>query len=332
MGHHHVSPDRLCGKTLDMDTPPYFIAAFYRFASLPEYVDMQAPLKSLCADNGVMGTLLLASEGVNGTIAGPQPGVMKVLDWLASELKAGALSFKSAWSRDAPFRQMKVRLKKEIVTMGIDGVDPNKHVGQYVDPNAWNTLIRDPAVTLIDTRNTYESDLGTFEGAQLPLTDSFTEFPEWAERNLTDKEAKIAMFCTGGIRCEKATSLLVEAGYTQVFHLEGGILKYLEETPEHESLWRGECFVFDGRVTVDHNLDPGSYILCPACGRGVSQADVLSPLYQKGVSCPACFHETSPSQKARFAERQRQIDLAAARGEEHVKGRIMPKRRRGEDG
>lgn len=297
----------------------YLVAALYKFVRLPEYASLQAPLTEICISNAVKGTLLLAAEGINGTIAGPEAGVRNVLAYLRGHSEFADLIHKESWADEEPFLRAKVRLKKEIVTMGVDGIDPNKIVGTYVKPEDWNALISDPDTVVVDTRNDYEVAIGTFKGAVDPKTKSFREFPAWAAENKdTLKKPKVAMFCTGGIRCEKSTAFMKEQGYDEVYHLEGGILKYLEEVPEDQSLWEGDCFVFDERVSVRHGLEPGDYDMCRACRRPISEEEKELPEFVEGVSCPYCHEETTPEQKERFAERQKQIMLAKNRGEKHI--------------
>ena len=301
-------------------TERFLVAALYQFVRLDDYQARREPLLEVCRNNDVMGTLLLAREGINGTIAGPDEGVRAVLSWLRSDPKLAGLEHKESWAEGGnPFYRMKVRLKKEIVTMGVAGIDPNDVVGTYVEPEDWNDLISDPDVVLIDTRNDYEVDIGTFKGAVNPKTVTFREFPQWVrEQERLHNKPKIAMFCTGGIRCEKASSFMKQEGFDEVYHLKGGILKYLETVPEAESLWEGECFVFDNRVSVGHGLKPGPYDLCHACRHPISDEDKRSEHYVNGVSCPHCFGKMSAEQKQRFAERQRQVDLAKQRGEGHI--------------
>ena len=297
----------------------YLVAALYKFVRLPEYEALQAPIAEICNENNVKGTLLLAAEGINGTIAGPEDGLRRVLDYLRAIPAFEGLVHKESWAEKEPFLRMKVRLKKEIVTMGVEGIDPNKVVGTYVKPADWNALISDPDTILVDTRNDYEVAIGTFKGAVDPKTKSFREFPAWTEENKDlFRKPKIAMFCTGGIRCEKSTAFMKEQGYDEVYHLEGGILKYLEEIPEEESMWEGDCFVFDERVSVRHGLEEGDYHMCRACRRPVSEEEMAMPEYVEGVSCPYCHEETTEEQKERFAERQKQIMLAKKRGEKHI--------------
>ena len=298
----------------------------YKFVRLENYALLKRPLLELMLEHRVRGTLLLAREGVNGTVAGSREGIDTVLGWLRTEAGTGELEVKISLSERPPFKRTKVKLKKEIVTMGIHDIDPNLIVGTYVEPDEWNTLIDDPEVLLVDTRNQYEYDVGTFENAVNPCTETFREFPEFVKQHLSpEKNPKVAMFCTGGIRCEKSTALLKKMGFEEVYHLKGGILKYLETVPEERSKWKGECFVFDDRVTVDHHLNPGSYDQCHACRLPISERDKRSPHYIKGVSCPQCHDKVSPQDKARFAERQRQIELATARGEEHLGSKLKDK-------
>ena len=297
----------------------YLVAAFYKFVALPDFRELQQGILQTAVDNHVMGTILLADEGINGTVAGPEEGVRNLLDFIRSDERMNDLEHKESWASENPFYRMKVRIKKEIVTLGVEGVSPTKTVGEYIDPEAWNDFINDPDVVVIDTRNDYEVEIGTFKGAVDPETTSFRELPEWVEGqdNLL-KGKKIAMFCTGGIRCEKSTSYMKAQGYEDVFHLKGGILKYLETVPKEESLWEGECFVFDQRVSVGHGLEQGPYDLCHACRHPITEQDKKSEQYAKGVSCPKCFDKQSTRQRQRFVERQRQMELAKARGEKHI--------------
>ena len=294
------------------------VAALYKFVRLEDFEALRQPLLALMMDSDVRGTLLLANEGINGTISGPRAGINTVLEWLRSDPRLADLEHKESFHDEHPFLRTKVKLKKEIVTMGVEGIDPNRTVGTYLTPQEWNEVISDPETILIDTRNDYEVEVGTFKGAINPHTQTFREFPDYVKETLDPaKHKKVAMFCTGGIRCEKSTAYLKEQGFEEVYHLKGGILKYLEETPKENSLWEGECFVFDERVTVDHDLNPGEYDQCHACRRPISEEDQQSELFQLGVSCPHCYDESSPEQKARFAERQKQIELARARGQAH---------------
>ena len=294
------------------------VAALYKFVRLHGFEQLQQPLLDLMHDNDVRGTLLLADEGINGTISGPRAGVDTVLGWLKQDERLAALEHKESFHDEHPFLRTKVKLKKEIVTMGVEGIDPTRTVGTYLSPEEWNTVISDPDTVLIDTRNDYEVEVGTFKGAINPETRTFREFPEYVKETLDPaRHKKVAMFCTGGIRCEKSTAYLKEQGFEEVYHLKGGILKYLEEMPKEDSLWEGECFVFDERVTVDHDLNPGEFDQCHACRRPISDEDKRSEQFQLGVSCPKCYDESSPEQKQRFAERQKQIELARARGRQH---------------
>ncbi len=314
-------------------SPEYLVAALYKFVALPQFADLQAPIRAVCDENGVQGTILLADEGINGTIAGQEDGVRAVLAYLNAIPAFAGLAHKESWATNPPFPRMKVRLKKEIVTMGVPGIDPKRVVGTYVKPQDWNDLISDPDVVVVDTRNDYEVAIGTFKGAVDPQTKSFRDFPRWAKAHEADlkKHKKVAMFCTGGIRCEKSTAYMKEQGYEEVYHLEGGILKYLEQVGKEESLWQGECFVFDDRVSVGQGLKPGPYDMCHACRRPISDADKTSAHYVKGISCPHCFDETSEDQKARFAERQKQIALAKERGELHLGVTAAPRAETSDD-
>ncbi len=297
---------------------PCVIAALYRFVRLEDYQSLREPLLKLMLDKEVRGTLLLAAEGINGTVAGSAEAIDDLLDYLRSDERLRDLDCKLSYDDEMPFYRSRVKLKKEIVTMGVDDLDPDLR-GTYVDPQDWNELIADPEVTLIDTRNGYESAIGSFEGAIYPETDSFREFPEYAKQNLDPaRHRKVAMFCTGGIRCEKSTAYLRQQGFEEVYHLRGGILKYLEEVPQAESKWRGECFVFDNRVSVNHALEKGSYDQCHACRMPITEEDKQSDRYQPGVSCPACFESHSDADRRRFREREKQVRLARERGELHI--------------
>ena len=297
----------------------YVIAALYQFTRFEDPAALQPGLAELCAAEGVKGTLLLAREGINGTIAGPRKGIDAVLAQIRALPGCAALDWKEATSEHPPFARMKVRLKKEIVTMGQPDVDPLASVGHYVEPRDWNDLIRSPDVAVIDTRNDYEVAIGTFEGAVDPETASFRDFPAWWEANRHRfGNKRIAMFCTGGIRCEKSTNYLLGQGVPEVYHLKGGILRYLEEVPEDDSAWQGECFVFDNRVSVGHGLKEGPHLLCHGCRRPILPEDRMRPEYEEGVSCHHCVDATSAEDKERFRERQRQIRLARARGGEHL--------------
>ena len=304
---------------MSLDAPSTQVAALYRFVRLEDYENLRGPLLAFCEARGIRGTLLLAEEGINGTIAGTAQAISEVLAYLKKDDRLADLECKFSYNTDRPFLRMKVKFKKEIVTMGRPGIDPNQCVGRYASPEQWNTLVDDPECLVIDTRNDYEVEIGTFQGAVNPNTTSFREFPEWVEKNLDpSKHKKVAMFCTGGIRCEKSTSLLVSMGFEDVWHLQGGILNYLEKTPVEQTRWDGECFVFDSRVSVDHDLEKGSYDQCYACRFPIDDAQKASDLYVPGVSCPRCHDAHSDQQKERFTERQKQIALAKARGEAHI--------------
>ena len=297
--------------------------AFYGFTAMEGLPALQQELKALAEQGSVRGTILLAEEGVNGTISGPDAGVTAVLDRLRQLPGLGGLEAKFSRAEQQTFHRLKVRLKREIVTMGCPTVKPAEQVGTYVPPEQWNALIADPDTLVVDTRNRYEVEVGSFAGAIDPGTESFREFPAWVEQTLrplveeTQPKA-IAMFCTGGIRCEKSTAYLLQQGFENVHHLQGGILKYLEEIPEERSSWQGECYVFDQRVSVNHQLQPGSYSLCHACGLPVSPAQRLDPSYREGISCPHCIDRFSDADRERFAERQRQMHLARERGQQHL--------------
>ena len=312
----------------DSHTPSRFLtAALYKFVDLPDFAALREPLLALCDQHGVKGTLLLAREGINGTIAGKEAGVRAVLAHLRADPRLAGLPHKESWSDKPPFLRMKVRLKKEIVTLHVPGLDPNQTVGQYVKPQDWNALLADPEVLVVDTRNDYEVAIGSFAGAINPNIKTFTELPAWLDaqdrlQGDAGKKTKVAMFCTGGIRCEKSTALMKMRGFDAVYHLQGGILKYLEEVPAEQSTWQGECFVFDERVSVGHGLVPGPHELCRSCRWPLSEADKASPNYVKGVSCDHCHALRTPEEKARLAERQRQVELAEARGEVHVGARM----------
>lgn len=290
---------------------------------LENFEEIRQPLLNLMENNDVRGTLLLALEGINGTIAGPEAGITAVLNFLNSDERINPISCKISYNDENPFQRTKVKLKKEIVTMGVEGIDPNHVVGTYVKPQDWNALISDPEVVLVDTRNDYEVEIGTFKGALDPNTETFREFPQYVADNLDkNKHKKVAMFCTGGIRCEKSTAYMKEQGFEEVYHLEGGILQYLEDVPKEESMWEGECFVFDGRVAVNHDLEQGQYDQCFACRFPLTQEEMQSEHYVKGVSCHRCHDQVTDEQRARFAERERQIKLAEQRGENHIGGDV----------
>lgn len=295
------------------------VAAMYRFVNLPDYESLRQPLLDFCMSQEIKGTLLLAAEGINGTVAGSRAAIDNLLAYFREDERLADIDHKESLNEEMPFYRMKVKLKKEIVTMGVEGIDPNQVVGTYVKPNEWNELIRDPDVTVVDTRNYYEVAIGTFKGASDPYTTTFREFPQYVADNLVpEKHKKVAMFCTGGIRCEKSTAFLKDQGFEEVYHLHGGILKYLEDVPKEESLWEGECFVFDNRVAVNHDLEKGSYDQCHGCRHPITEEDKVSEKYMVGVSCPCCFDDLSDEQVQRFKERQKQIELAKARHEEHI--------------
>lgn len=277
------------------------VATFYKFVALPDFAEKQQPLLSYCQKHGIKGTILLAAEGINGTIAGAtQESIDVLLSFICSDPRLADLEYKLSYADFPPFERIKVRLKREIVTLGLPEVDPNERVGTYVSPQEWNALISDPDVTIIDTRNEYEVDIGTFKGAQNPQTQSFNQFPDYIDRNYNlAKHKKVALFCTGGIRCEKASSFMLSQGFAEVYHLKGGILKYLEEVPAEQSLWQGECFVFDERVAVQHGLEPGTYELCRSCGYPISQEDKASSKYEAGISCPNCYDRLTEEKRMR---------------------------------
>jgi UPF0176 protein len=295
--------------------PPFRVAALYRFARLDGHEALRAPLAAFCCARGIRGTLLLASEGINGTVAGSAEAICELVAHLQALPGLDGLDVKYSHAAAMPFHRMKVRLKREIVTMGVEGIDSAMSAGTYVEPAEWNALISDPDTVVIDTRNAYEVSLGSFRGALDPQTASFRQFPGWVDKHRANLEGrKVAMFCTGGIRCEKATAYVKALGIEEVFHLRGGILKYLEEVPQVESLWQGECFVFDERVSVSHGLEEGEAELCRACRRPLTPQDRQSPRYVAGVSCPHCHDERSDADRDRYAERHRQVELARKRG------------------
>jgi UPF0176 protein len=295
------------------------VCAMYKFVALEDFESLREPLHNVMQENGVRGTLLLAREGINGTVAGSRASIDALLNWLQSDPRLTDIVYKESVDDSNPFHRTKVKLKKEIVTMGVEGIDPKRVVGTYVKPKEWNALISDPEVILVDTRNDYEVQVGTFKDAINPVTDTFREFPQYVKDNLDpEKNRKVAMFCTGGIRCEKSTAYLKEQGFDEVYHLEGGILKYLEEVPQEDSLWEGECFVFDNRVTVNHQLEKGSYDQCHACRLPLTAEQMQSEQYQAGISCPSCYDSQSEVQRQRFEERQKQMKLAQLRGDAHL--------------
>ncbi len=297
----------------------FIVAALYKFVTLDDYVSLRAPLQKQCDELGISGTLLLANEGINGTIAGARANIDAILAYLRSDARLADLPHKESFAEGQPFHRMKVKLKKEIVTMGVAGVDPTSLVGSYVQPEQWNAIITDPDVVLVDTRNDYEVDVGTFQGAINPHITTFREFPEYVKNNFApDKQPRVAMFCTGGIRCEKASAYMLEQGFPEVYHLQGGILKYLELVPEEESLWQGECFVFDQRVAVGQGLQLGHYALCFGCSRPITEQEMASEKYEKGVSCPNCYDKLSSEKIAAARERQKQVELAQRKGLTHI--------------
>ena len=309
-----------------MPTARYLTAAFYLFVDLPDYAQRRTALLALCLQRQVKGLILLAPEGINSTIAGAPDDVRAVLAYLRADPVFASLVHKESWSDTAPFHRMKVRLKKEIVTMGVPGISPSSGAGTYVLPEHWNDLISDPEVVVVDTRNDYEVEIGTFAGALDPRIKTFSQLPEWAAQAPAlqargGKKPKVAMFCTGGIRCEKSTALLRAQGFEEVFHLEGGILKYLETVPQAQSLWQGECFVFDERVSVGHGLQAGAHQLCRCCRQPLPEGALASSEFELGVSCPRCFATSTAAQKDSARERQRQWLLAKARAQTHI-GRV----------
>lgn len=298
---------------------PLVVAAIYKFVKLPDCAALRAPLLAQCEALGISGTLLLAEEGINGTVAGTRSGIDKLLGYLRSDPRLADLEHKESAAEQPPFYRMKVKLKKEIVTMGVTGINPAERAGQYVKPEDWNALISEPDVLLIDTRNDYEVGVGTFKGAVDPRITTFREFPGYVKKYIDpQKQPRVAMFCTGGIRCEKASAYMLQQGFSEVYHLRGGILKYLENIPAEQSLWQGECFVFDQRVAVGQDLAPGHYELCYGCSRPITVQEKASPQYQAGVSCPHCYASLSPEKRAAALERQKQVGLAKQRGEKHI--------------
>ncbi len=313
----------------------FLTAALYKFATLPDYAQIQPRLLAECEAHRLKGTLLLAPEGINGTIAGTPAGISAVLQWLRSDPRMADLEHKEAWASGPPFLRMKVRLKAEIVTMRVKGLDPSGMAGTYVKPADWNALISEPDVVVIDARNDYEVAVGSFRGALDPHTRSFSELPAWLQAQaapgkplaaVNGKKPRVAMFCTGGIRCEKSTAFLRTQGFDEVYHLQGGILKYLEAVPQAHSLWQGECFVFDERVSVAHGLQEGTLELCRSCRRPIGDAEKASAKYEAGVSCPHCFDSRTETQRKGYAERHRQVELARKHAQTHI-GAHMPGRR-----
>ncbi|SSC71815.1 unnamed protein product [Ciceribacter sp. T2.26MG-112.2] len=311
--------------TDDLQTPrheeggAFCVAALYHFARFPRFESFRAELDAVARENGIKGTLLLAAEGINGTIAGTDEGIATILAFIRSQPEFSGLVHKESRAAKMPFLRMKVRLKKEIVTMGVENIDPNKIVGTYVEPKDWNALISDPETIVIDTRNDYETAIGIFKGAIDPNIKTFREFPDWMRNNPgLHNKPKLAMYCTGGIRCEKSTAFAKEMGFDEVYHLKGGILKYLEEVPAEESLWDGACFVFDERVSITHGLKQGEHTLCHACRYPLTAEEVTSPKFEEGVSCPHCYDSRTEADRDRYRQRQMQIALAKKRGEKHI--------------
>lgn len=309
----------------------YLVAALYKFVELPDFEQLRDPLFAFCEQHEVKGTLLLAREGINGTISGPEAGVRAVLQRLRQDPRLADLVHKESWAEKAPFYRLKVKLKKEIVTMGVPDLATAEMVGEYVLPEQWNDLISQPDVVLVDTRNDYEVGIGTFRGALNPHTSSFSEFPAWVaeqrkEGGVLHNNPPVAMFCTGGIRCEKSTAFMRSQGFDKVYHLQGGILKYLEEIPEEQSMWDGDCFVFDERVSVRHGLERGDYDFCRACRMPIGDTEMATEQYEEGVSCPYCYGTHTPEQEQRFRDRQQQVELAQQRHETHI-GADMEQRR-----
>jgi len=295
------------------------VAATYKFVHLPDFRELRKKLIKICEEQSLKGTLLLAEEGINGTVAGERGGIDNLLYFLRQDPRFADLEYKESFVSEVPFYRMKVRLKKEIVTMGIPDTDPNQLTGSKVDYKEWNELISDPDVLVIDTRNEYEYKIGTFKNAISPKTTTFREFPKFVNKELgSDKHKKVAMFCTGGIRCEKATNYMLKQGYKDVYHLNGGILKYLEEVNQEENLWQGDCFVFDGRVAVDKNLEQGNYEQCFACRMPLAKKELQSDKYEKGISCPHCIDDMTDEKYERVSERQRQVELAEKKQQQHI--------------
>ncbi|KAA0020400.1 rhodanese-related sulfurtransferase [Salinicola corii] len=302
--------------------PAIVVAALYQFVTLDDFEALREPLFAQMQRLDVKGTLLLANEGINGTVSGTRESIDALLGWLKRDPRFAELGHKESYCDAHPFYRTKVKLKREIVTMGVPDVDPNRRVGTYVEPEQWNELIDDPEVLVIDTRNDYEVAIGSFEGAVDPRTKSFREFPEYVRQHYDpSRHKKVAMFCTGGIRCEKASSFMLNEGFEEVFHLKGGILSYLERVPEAQSRWRGDCFVFDNRVTVRHDLSEGEFEQCHACRMPISTADQSSDKYTPGISCPHCWDSLPEKTRASARERQKQIELARARNQPHPIGR-----------
>lgn len=316
MENHHITNT---GSAVRTQAHPIAVCALYKFTALPDYQALREPVLKELNKHQIRGTLLLAEEGVNGTISGAEDHLSAFLTWLQEDPRFAELDYKLSWHSKPPFHRTKVKLKREIVTMGVEGIDPNEVVGTYVEAEDWNQLIADPETLVIDTRNNYEVGIGSFKDAVNPQTETFREFPDYVKQNLDPhKHKKVAMYCTGGIRCEKASAYMKQQGFDEVYHLKGGILKYLENVEQNDSAWQGECFVFDDRVAVNHQLEKGSFDQCHACRYPITEADMQSAEYVPGVSCPRCYANLSEQQKARFAEREKQMRLARARGEHHI--------------
>ena len=305
------------------DSNKILVATFYKFVKVDDLVALQDQLYAICNKNNVMGTILIANEGVNGTISSKPREIEKTLISIQKDDRFSEIEIKYSSTNKQPFHKMRVKLKKEIVTIGLPEINPNKTVGTYVKPEQWNDVISDPDVILIDTRNKFEIKIGSFKNALDPRTTSFRDFPEWVKKFKQDKtntNKKIAMYCTGGIRCEKASSLMKEEGFNEVYHLQGGILKYLEQVEKEKSLWEGECFVFDDRVCLTENLEVGSYKMCFACRMPITEDEINDDRYEEGISCLYCYDKTTEEKKERFESRQKQIELSKLRGEKHIGG------------
>ena len=297
------------------------VAAFYSFIDLSDLLQLKSEFTEFLKKQDIRGTMLIASEGINGTLAGKESSINEFKNFLKSKNLYEAKNFKTSHCEYDPFPRLKIKLKDEIVTIGNKLVDPKKIVGEYIPPENWNQLIADEEVMVLDTRNTYEHSIGSFKNAIQPETTNFREFPAWLDRvqaSGLDKNKKVAMFCTGGIRCEKASSLMRSKGFENIYQLQGGILNYLEKINEEDSLWKGECFVFDDRVAINHKLKVGSYDMCHGCRMPITESDKNSEHYERGISCPNCFNMKTPDQKKRYAERQKQVDLAKLRNEKHI--------------
>ena len=295
------------------------IVALYKFVELKDLSAIRKRLLEKCKSLEIKGTFILASEGINGTVAGKKENIESIIDYLKSDKNFTDIECKYSYDNKIPFYRMKVKIKDELIPIGQDGVDPRKMVGTYVNPSSWNELVEDPETLLIDVRNEYEVEVGTFRGAINPKTENFREFPDFVRKNLDPKiHKKVAMFCTGGIRCEKASAFMLREGFSDVYHLKGGILKYLEEVPNAQSTWEGECFVFDNRTSVDHDLENGVYDLCHNCRYPVSPEDMKSDYYEKGVSCPKCHNRITESRRRSLEERNKQIRLARSRNQQHL--------------